>query len=202
MTYKLYTRPGTGGFAVECALVTAGAAHEVIVTDKDAQASDAFGRLNPMRQVPTMVLPDGTVMTESAAMLIHLAAAHPGKGLAPAPGTPAHATFLRWMLFMAVNLYEADLRYFYADRYTADASGVPAVKTAAIAHMARSFAVIDPALGPWVCGTSRSIADAYLAMLAAWSPEPVAASKVVAVRDDIARDPVYAPIWKRYALDS
>jgi glutathione S-transferase len=109
MTYTLYSRKDTGGFAVEAALAKAHADTKVIEIDKSSQRTSAdFGKLNPMRQVPTLVLPDGTVMTESAAMVIHVADAFPTSELAQRPGSTAHARFLRWMLFMAVNLYEAD----------------------------------------------------------------------------------------------
>ncbi len=36
--------------------------------------------LNPLGQVPTLVLPDGRVMTESAAIILHLADQAPQAG--------------------------------------------------------------------------------------------------------------------------
>ncbi|WP_410293218.1 glutathione S-transferase N-terminal domain-containing protein [Klebsiella pneumoniae] len=41
--------------------------------------------LNPLGQIPVLVLADGQVMTESAAIALHLAETHPGAGLAPPP---------------------------------------------------------------------------------------------------------------------
>src|SRR5262245_20550212 len=110
MTYTLYSHDGSGGFAVEAALVKAGASHKLVSVDtgKGEQNKPEFVAINPMRQVPALTLPDGTVMTESAAIVVHLAHAFPDKGLAPKPATPAHARFLRWMFFMAANLYEGD----------------------------------------------------------------------------------------------
>ena len=47
-------------------------------------AFDELLPINPTGQIPTLVLPDGSVLTESAAILIHLADAHPDSGLLPA----------------------------------------------------------------------------------------------------------------------
>jgi len=204
MTYTLYSSDGSGGFAVEVALVKAGAPHKVVIVDtgKGEQNKPEYVAINPMRQVPTLVLPDGTVMTESAAIVIHLAAVFPEKALAPKPATPAHARFLRWMFFMAANLYEGDLRYFYADRYTTDPNGVEGVKSAGAAHMKKSFAIIDEALaqGPFLCGAAFTMADVYLAMLMAWSPEPLTSRRLQAVAAAVAGDPLIAPLWARHGL--
>lgn len=202
MTYKLYSHDRSGGFAVEAALVKAAAPFElsVVDTNKGEQNAADFVALNPMRQVPALLLPDGTLMTESAAMLIHLAAAFPGQGLAPPPATGSHARFLRWLVFMAVNVYEGDLRYFYSDRYTSDPAGSEGVKTAAAAHMRRSFAVLEQALSPFVAGPDLSVADAYLAMLVQWSPEPVTSPAIAAVVRAVVADPHYGTVWHRHGF--
>jgi glutathione S-transferase len=206
MTYTLYSHDGSGGFAVEAALVKAGADHKLIRVDtgKGEQNRPEFVAINPMRQVPALVLPDGTVMTESAAIVVHLANAFPDKGLAPKPATSAHARFLRWMFFMAANLYEGDLRYFYAERYTTDPAGVDGVKSAGAAHMKKSFAILDDALaqGPFLCGPAMTMADVYLAMLMAWSPEPITSRRLLAVRDAVAADPPIALLWRRHGFQS
>jgi glutathione S-transferase len=204
MTYTLYSHDGSGGFAVEAALVKAGAAHQVITVDtaKGEQNRPEFVAINPMRQVPVLTLPDGTPMTESAAIVVHLAHAFPDKGLAPKPATPAHARFLRWMFFMAANLYEGDLRYFYAERYTTDPAGAAGVKSAGAAHMKKSFAIVEDALspGPFLCGPALTMADVYLAMLTAWSPEPITSRRLLAVTQAVAADPQIAPLWLRHGF--
>jgi glutathione S-transferase len=204
MTYKLYSHEGSGGFAVEAALAKAGADYKLIEIDtaKGEQNRPDFVAINPMRQVPVLVLPEGTVMTESAAMVVHLAILHPDKGLAPRPATPGHARFLRWMFFMAANLYEGDLRYYYPDRYTSDPAGIEGVKAAGAAHMKKSFAVVEAALapGPFLCGPTLCMADVYLAMLTAWSPEPIASPRIRAVTAAVAADPVIGGLWKRHGL--
>ena len=91
--YRLYGSLGSGSAAVEAALAETGASYEVAVIDtkEDAHLSETFRRINPRQQVPALQLPDGSVMTEGSAMLLHLADAFPEADLAPRPGTPARA---------------------------------------------------------------------------------------------------------------
>ena len=171
--YKLYTRPGSGGFVVEAALALAGAQFDQIDVPKTDQPDEAFLAISPLNQVPVLTLPDGRSMTESAAICILLAERHPRANLAPAIDAPARVDFLRWMAFMSSVLYPAVLRFYYAPRYTADADGTKAVKQAAVAEMDRGFAVIDAALRgrDWLIGEQLSLADIYLVMLVAWHPD-------------------------------
>ena len=177
--YKLYTRPGSGGFVVEAALAMAGTPFEQIDVPKKATPDPAFLAISPLNQVPALILPDGHSLTESAAICILLAERHPQAGLAPEAGSPGRADFLRWMAFMSSVLYPAILRLYYAHRYTADADSVQAVKDAAIAEMDRGFAILDQALADrnWLAGDKRSLADIYLAMLVAWHPDTTRARK-------------------------
>ena len=171
--YKLYTRPGSGGFVVEAALALAGAPFDQIDVPKKDPPDPAFLDISPLNQVPVLTLPDGSSITESAAICILLAERHTEAGLAPAAGSPARADFLRRMAFMSSALYPAILRFYYAHRYTADAEGVKAVKQAAVAEMDRGFAILDKALAgrDWLVGERLSVADIYLIMLVAWHPD-------------------------------
>lgn len=171
--YKLYTRPGSGGFVVEAALAMAGVPFEQIDVPKKETADPAFLAISPLNQVPVLTLPDGRSLTESAAICMLLAERHPEARLAPQAGSPDRAGFLRWMAFMSSVLYPAVLRFYYAHRYTADAEGTKAVKTAAVAEMDRGFAVVDQALAgrKGLAGEELSLADIYLIMLVAWHPD-------------------------------
>ncbi|TPK69695.1 glutathione S-transferase family protein [Mesorhizobium sp. B2-4-15] len=171
--YKLYTRPGSGGFVIEAALALANAPFEQIDVPKTDRPDPAFLEISPLNQVPVLTLPDGRSITESAAICILLAERHPEAGLAPVIDAPARAEFLRWMAFMSSVIYPAMLRFYYAPRYTADADGAKAVKQAAVAEMDRGFAVIDVALRgrDWLAGEAMSVADIHLVMLVAWHPD-------------------------------
>jgi len=205
MTYRLFNRPGSGGFVVEAALVLAETPFDLQEFDSKpgTPLPESFRATNPWGQVPTLILPDGTTMTEAAAILIHLAACFPDKGLGPAPGTSAHAKFLRWLVFASVNIYEAILRRGYPFRFTTDPGGYDALGDAADARLKDGLAVLDAALapGPFLLGEQMSVADIYFAMLLAWSRGGIEAPHLAAMKNGVKAHAVVGPIWQRHFGD-
>jgi GST-like protein len=103
-SYVVYGRSGTGSVPVEATLLLLGAPYEVKEAGRDVTAAD-IARVNPMEQLPAVILPNGEVMTESAAILIHLADSHPAARLSPPIGDPRRPAFLRWMTFVSAQIY-------------------------------------------------------------------------------------------------
>jgi len=169
--YRLYGRPGSGSFAVQAALEEIGAPYERIWVGQEPQDVARYREVNPAGRVPCLALPDGTVVFESAAILIHLALAHPAARLAPPPGTAGHAQFLQWMVFLSANVYEEVLRVYYAGRYSARGEAdAAAIRDQATADLTQHLALIAGRLGPYVLGGEYTVADPYLYMLASWFP--------------------------------
>jgi len=205
--YTLYGRPGSGSSCVEAMLALTGANHAIVDIGKaDTQAQDRLKALNPLGQVPTLVLPSGETMTESAAILIHLADLVPAKKLAPPIGDPARALFLRLMVYLSANLYMSFLRYYYPDRYTADPTGAAAVKAAAAARIDYEWDVFAGLLAPgrFALGEEMSVVDLYAAMLIDWSADSAALvarqPRLGAIADGVASSPAVAPVWKRNGI--
>jgi glutathione S-transferase len=169
--YKLYGQPGSGSIAVQVALEEIGAPYERIWVTNEAADMARLRAVNPTGKVPALVLPDGTAMFESAAMLVHLALNHPQSALAPQPGTSRHATFLQWMVFLSANVYEEALRIYYSSRYsTRGEADAEAIRLQATDDFRTHLALIGQGLGPYVMGADYSIADVYLYVLASWYP--------------------------------
>jgi glutathione S-transferase len=169
--YKLYGRPGSGSLAVQVALEEIGAKYERIWVGREAADVAQFRAINPAGRVPALVLPDGTTMFESAAMLIHLALGHPQSALAPSSGTGRHAVFLQWMVFLSANVYEAALRMYYSARYSCRGeTDAEAIRKQGTDDFCTHLALISQGLAPFVLGSEYSIADTYLYMLASWYP--------------------------------
>jgi glutathione S-transferase len=206
--YKLYARKGAGSAAVEALLALLGVPSETIDVSltEVGTAPDWFLVLNPRGEVPTLQLPDGTVMTESAAMMLHLADAHPEADLAPALGTAARAQYLRWMIYLAAAPYTSDLRMFYPGRYSTDPAHAPAIKAKAIIDLARDFAVFAAALGqgPFIAGNRKSAADLYAAMLLTWSDDVEAVferhPKLKRLYDAVAENTAVRKVWDRNGM--
>jgi glutathione S-transferase len=169
--YRLYGRPNSGSFAVQVALEEIGAPYERIWVGRESGDVARFRELNPTGRVPALIMPDGTVMFESAAMLIHLAQCSRDSLLAPKPGTSADAAFLQWMVFLSANVYESALRMYYAARYSS--RGEPdaeSIRQQGSADFCSHLSIIGRHLAPYVLGADYSIADIYLYMLASWYP--------------------------------
>ena len=88
----------TGSLAVEATLAEAGVAHDFGPFSRQTDANKASEQtaINPRQQLPALVLPDGTVVTEgpvilSHVILSHVADPHPVAGLSPPPGSSARA---------------------------------------------------------------------------------------------------------------
>ena len=81
--YRLYWAPDTGSMAPQVILEEVGADYELVLLNYDAheETEADFLALNPRGQIPALVLPDGTIITESAAMVLHIADAHPEANL-------------------------------------------------------------------------------------------------------------------------
>jgi glutathione S-transferase len=100
MSIVLYHHPFTRASGVVWMLEEVGVPYELRFVDVRAGAHKAADlvALNPMGKLPILV-DDGTVVTEVAAIGLYLADRYaPGK-LAPALDDPARGTYFRWSLF-------------------------------------------------------------------------------------------------------
>ncbi len=147
--YKLYGTTHTSTCAVKAALTEAGAPFEEveITTRAEQHLTEEYRRINPRQQVPALMLPDGSIMTEGPAILLHIADAHPEASLAPPPGSSERAQHDRWLIFVAMNVNEAGQRMNYPERFTTDTNGTQAVEEAARASMDRHLGIFEEALG-------------------------------------------------------
>jgi GST-like protein len=116
--YVLYGSRNSGSAAVEAALEMAKAPYRIVdaATWRKTAAFKELKRVNPLHQIPTLICPDGTVLSESAAILIHLALAHPSARLLPAHAS-RRAQAIRAMVFIAANCYSAIGVIDYPERW-------------------------------------------------------------------------------------
>ena len=105
--FTLYGAPGSGATAVHAALTLIGLPVEVVdVAPWEGEAERRkLAPVNPLRQAPSLVLPSGEVMTESAAILLWLGDRHPEAGLALAIDDPLRSQYLRWMVYVPAAIY-------------------------------------------------------------------------------------------------
>lgn len=178
--YVVYGAAGSGSVPVEAALTLIGAPFSVVerVVWADRAAADEMAKVNPMRQIPALILPSdgssaGELMTESAAILVWLAEAHPKARLAPPPGHPHRARFLRWMAFISAQIYSL---YWIRDdlsRLAAEPAHEPVLKERTAARILDCWRMMDAQAkpeGPFLFGQDVSVLDLYLAVVSRWGP--------------------------------
>ncbi|MFT3762742.1 MAG: glutathione S-transferase family protein [Pseudoxanthomonas sp.] len=178
MATILYGSQSTASLVVHWLLIELGIPHELRLLDFDKREHKSleYLKLNPQGRVPTLVI-DGQVLTESAAIAMHLADLHPQAGLAPAVGTPARGDYYRWMFFCADTLMPAYRDWFYPEE-PAGAANVDAARSQARADLEAAWRLVADHLqahGPYLLGETRSAADFLLVMLMRWSrnmPKP------------------------------
>jgi GST-like protein len=167
--YKLYDGIGTGGVSARAALAELGLECEIIDIDLGTgqECTDEFTQINPCQQVPVLELPDGTILTENLAILMHLADSHPEGGLAPACGSVERAQVNRWLSFFAMNVYGPEYLRMRPAFYTTNPSEAEGIAEAATAFLTLHYTIFEEAMGdgPYYLDDQLSILDLYIWML-------------------------------------
>jgi GST-like protein len=121
--YTLFGSKGSGSAAVEIALGLAGVTYSVKRASswEPGPSLRALERVNPLKQIPTLQLPDGSILTESAAILIHLGTTNPRSKLL-ARDLSKRAQEIRGLVYIAANCYAAIGVFDYPERWLSDAN--------------------------------------------------------------------------------
>ena len=173
--YVLYGFKGSGSASVECALEMTGAPYRIVEAASWEQ-NDALAeleRVNPLKQIPTLVTPEGDVLTESAAILLHLADAFPDAGLVP-EDTAGRDRSRRGLVYIAANCYPCITILDYPERFTTatDDASRAAIRDgtrARLHHHWNLFADQFPAAdGGFLGGDQPGALDLYAAVVSRW----------------------------------
>jgi glutathione S-transferase len=163
MSLRLHYRPGTASMAPHAALAEIGVEYELVAVAAGKSSPDYLA-LNPSGKVPT--LEDGElVVTESAAILLHLGDRFPGARLVPDSGSAERSQLYRSLLNQTNSLQPALMHVMYPERF-----GDTGVREAAVADAQEQFERLDAHLAarPWLVGDERTAADLFLFMLTRW----------------------------------
>lgn len=206
MSYVLYGANGSGSCIVEAALAEIGADYELERVDaaNRAQREAAYASVNPHRKLPTLISPDGETLTESAAIVLTLAERHPEAALLPPAGSRERALALRWMLFVATELYPIMEIVDYPDRFAPDEAASPGVREVALQIWRDRWLIVEQALteGPFVLGDQFCATDIYLAVVSRWDlPDEWRAAnipKLERLAAAVARRPKLRDVWPRH----
>jgi GST-like protein len=211
MGYVLYGDAGSGSAMVEMALAEAGQPAELrdVPLEGDQQLRDEYRAINPMGRIPTLALPDGTVLTEHLAILLAIADRHPEAGLLP--DGVGRAVAIRWMALMAGEFYPHVTRYDYPGRFTPDPGAAPAIRGRALEMGREVLTVVERHAGlrggdaPFLLGERLCLADIPLAVMSRWMGgrdwTPTHCPRLQALAMAVRARPAIAPVWDRHGLD-
>ncbi|BBE73954.1 glutathione S-transferase family protein [Oharaeibacter diazotrophicus] len=207
--YEVIGSQGCGSAIVEMALVRAGLPHDVTELPylADGPGRDRLLALNPLGQVPTLVLPDGRVLTESAAMLLHVADVAPDAGLTPAADAPERAAFLDVLIRIVAAIYPT---FTYGDRpeiWTGPGEAAATLKARTDERRLAVFRELDGRLAGasrFAFGERAGAVDLYLAAMVFWRPGRATfrreTPRLSAIAEAVASEPELGAVLKRNGL--
>jgi GST-like protein len=172
--YTLFAARGWGSAIAEAAFAFAGVPYRIdyVAMDTEDASVDRLRAVNPLGQVPTVLMPDGTIMTESAAIILHLADGAPVEaGLAPPASAASRPAFLRWLIFIVSAIYPTFTYGDYPARYVDGDAAQKALTESMIARRQQNWLQVEAAAGaPYFLGTERSAIDIYIWAMTHWRP--------------------------------
>ena len=160
--------------------------------------------INPLKQIPALVTPNGETITESAAILIWLADRYPKARLGPPITDPARAQFLRWMTFIPASIYSLFWVRDDPSRLGGPDPEVQArIKAATAERIVDCWAMMESQLTPgrYLLGDELTVLDLYVTVVSRWGPRRVrfyeAAPRMAEVVKRVDADPRLADFWEK-----
>lgn len=196
---------GGGSAIVEALLTLADIGYEAEYLEWD-QLRDPQGRLmalNPLCEIPTLRLPGGEVLTESAAIALWVGDQRPAAGLVPGPGDPRRTAFLRWLVWLVAAVYPTFTYGDHPERFVAGQEAGQQLRASTDARREEAWRQFEHALtpAPWLLGAELTALDVYLAAMVTWRPGPAwfrtHCPRLHAVAAQVARRDALRPVWQR-----
>jgi GST-like protein len=202
-SYRLLGCRACGSFIVEAAFRLADIPYEYEEVDynEPGPARDRLFALNPLGQVPTLILPNGDVMTESAAIVLMVDDQEPAAGLAPEPGSAERVVFLRWLVFLVAAIYPTFTYGDSPEKWLPGSADAQALREATNRHRERLWRHVEAAVDPqpWFLGRRFSALDIYVGAMTHWRPRQEwfarECPKLSGVAAEVERLPALAPLF-------
>lgn len=166
---KLYYLPGACSMTAHIVLEWTGAPYQTQRMAHGELKQPAFLALNPAGAVPALE-DGGWVLTQNVAILNYLADLHPQAGLAGDGSARSRAEVNRWLGFVNSDLHPAFKPLFGGTAFLGDEAVIEQTKAQARKNVRALLERASRQLEgrEWLAG-SRSIADAYLYVVARWT---------------------------------
>jgi glutathione S-transferase len=207
--YIIHGAPGSGSGIVEAACAEIGVDYEVRDLDarNDEHRAEAYAALNPHRKIPTLEVDDGEIITESVAIVLTLDERHRDAGLLPPAGSKERAQALRWMLFLATEMYPLVEMIDYPERFAGSHHGVETVRERAEQLWRQRWRVLETnvAGSPYCVASGFSATDLYITKFSVWLDECWRREhlpRVEALTSAVLARPALTAVWARHVRSS
>lgn len=137
----------------------------------DDMQTELYARLNPVRETPTLITAVGDALSESAAILNHIAARGIDKGLGFKQGVRAFDELNQMIAFLNTGFFSAFTPLWVAYEGNFPDSEREFLRALGRKAVAKAHAELETFLAgrEWLLGAQRTVADAYLTGIARWT---------------------------------
>ncbi|MBZ9770985.1 glutathione S-transferase family protein [Mesorhizobium sp. CO1-1-8] len=209
MTYAIYGARGSGSGIIEAVCAELGVDYEARYLDVRAgeNQEEAYRKLHPLGKLPTLVFPDGEVVTDTVAIILTLDERHPQSSLLPPAASKARARALRWLLFCATELYPLIEIVDFPERFAGSDECKDVVRTRAGAIWRNRWQPVEDAVAgsPYLLSEGFCATDVYIAILCHWDMDPDWRQKnlarVEALSEAVRNRPALVPVFERHKPD-
>jgi glutathione S-transferase len=175
----LYLMPGACSLASHIALAWADADYTVKRLTRETVRGKAFREINPKGVVPALALDDGTILTESLAILEYLADRYPKARMGLQPDDlNGRAKLDEALAELVSDVHMAWSPIMVPERYVTLEANQADAKKAAFAQLQVHYKRLDELMRDrtWLLFDRRTVADAYLYVMCSWqarTPTPL-----------------------------
>lgn len=169
MKIQLLGTKGSGSLIPEAALILANIPYTFVETNYEVPEDlKRLLKINPAGQIPTMILPDGQILTESAAMMNYVHLLSPATKLIPTE-LNQNMRYWRWICFLIGSIYPT---FNYGDEPSkwTNAESAALLRTSTDEWRKKLWLQVEAEAGEnYFLGEFSGI-DIYLAIMTSWRP--------------------------------
>lgn len=207
MNHQLIASKKTGSLIAELAFAAADLpldVRDIEWTEQGLVDKELLAK-NPLAQVPTLILPDGSTLTESGAIVLYAQdRAKDETALVPAADDlRARTKFFQWLMIINAAIYPTFTYGDLPDRWIPGHPDVaPLLKETTDRHRERLWLRAEAAAtGPWFLGDAFSAIDIYIYAMNPWRPRTAwfaaHAPKLTAIANRVRSDARFTAVIAR-----
>lgn len=170
MSLKLYAMPNTCALAPHIALEWINKPYDLKLLKRGQNREPEYLQVNPKGKVPAIVLDDGRILTEAAAILIYLAEQFPQANLGNGNDPYDRYKLEELLAYMTSEVHADFAPHFVPQRFINDESQYDALRQATYKRLHEHYTSLNERLEGknYTVGIRRTVADPYLYVLTRW----------------------------------